>query len=343
MGKGETPTTTGNIPRSASSLTPNDGVGGPEEEFWALLVSIFDHCGLFGLCDNGSKDPSVLRQSLIALLSKVKQFDGKSDDPWMKANSKEDIASALRRSDHSIDDSFLVELEQCLHQVRTNASLFVQTKLTKERNDIITLRDELFDLCSSSATNLSYSRQWFILAQTIIAHFINQLSLEESLIHRKLYPLLDSMYETNMVALKASLQQIIHCLSRSAFLECIPYLQASEQLEKYMNGSSNQTSISSNRSLPRISKTVANTTNDIKENASGEELAFRISASVTIPSAIRDDVLSFCNFNCEEGIGKVRAVLFTGAVGSGKTYLCNEVEQWTRSIKHSSLFGMLVH
>jgi hypothetical protein len=350
-----TPTTVSSIPRSDSSSTPNDAIGRPEDEFLAVIVSIFDHCGL--LLENG-KDPSGLRQSLLDLSSKVQQFNRNSDDPWMNDGSKMDIASALLLYDHSCHDNRdrmnnVEELEQCLLHVRANAFVFVQTTLPNERRAIIAWRDEILDLYSSSRADRCCSRQWCILLQTIIAQFMDQLHWEESMIYRKFYPLLDSLYQTNVGAITTSLQQIMYGLSRASFLAFIPYVQAVEQLEKNMNDSLDRMTWHIDRQLPRI-KSASLTSSDADIVAIDQtsvliktETLDRIKTNASIPSAVLVELISFLNSlgiakrpSCDRIVGKIRALLLVGSPGSGKTFVCDEVERSARSLQDASLFGM---
>jgi hypothetical protein len=341
-------TTAGNKLRSAPSSTSSHATSTPEEAVPDVILSIFDHCGLFW--DSG-KDPSQLRPSLRILLSKIQHFDRSKDDLWMIDRSKENFAAALLSYNHDSDndgDTILLELEQCLHQVRANASVFIQTTLRNERCGIIALRDEFLDQYDSYGADCFCSREWFILVQTIIAHFINQLQMEESVIHEKLYPLLDSIYETNFDVMKASLQEMIHCLSRASLREFIPYMQAVEQLEKH---STDRMTWQSARQLPRMtvpsfSKTTVVATDQSKV-ALPMEAFDRIKTNTYIPSTMLDEFLPFLNSsvnvdqsNCEGSAGNIRALLLLGSVGSGKSYICAELEQSARSLHDSSLFGM---
>jgi hypothetical protein len=281
------------------------------------------------------------------------------------------LAAVLLSDRSSINnEARMMELEHFLHQVRTNASVLVQTTLDNERQEMRARQNEFLRQYSiaSEADRFCLSQQWFLLVQTIMEHFIIQLHMEESMIHRTLYPLLDSIYSSNIGVLKVTLQQVIHCLSRAAFLGCVPYTQVVERLRNSTindddvndgHGSRDVLKWQGFRQLPRIhryskgvfsSTITATATNHPKDGTFLEVLERRISMSKSsIPLAMRNEVLSFFQHSLVVDVdgpdlGRpvtgIRALLLMGSIGSGKTFVFNEIEQTVRSVKHPSLLGM---
>jgi hypothetical protein len=128
-----------------------------------------------------------LIQSLLTLLSKLRTF--------MSATSPEGDTPAA-------DSVLLLEIEQCMRQIRVDAHLFQTETIPQERQTIISIQQQFWqqEYCdaattaTTTTTSMTTNHSWYILIQSFVSNFLVQLQWEEQLIIRTLYPTLDSIY-----------------------------------------------------------------------------------------------------------------------------------------------------
>jgi hypothetical protein len=285
------------------------------EELDELLVSLLDVCGLFD--DNTQNGVGSLRLKMVDSIENLstKLRDAQSSSQW---------------EDQSLpcDESFfgvIRRVEECCGIVRRDAEAFLQRN-GEEFTQVIEICHHIDNLLSTQQQNI-FALRFFV--RSVLELYRLQSALEREIVVDCLKSQLNDLYTPdNVSGAELQLDNIARCLSRETFIEEFPFqdevmLIRQRILREEISSSINDAELGAAFSTCMVEEDVSLDYADADSE---------VVHAKTVLAAVEAFVRSHRNYAAPH----VTTILVQGPDGSGKTYLCNEIEHMTAS----SAYGM---
>lgn len=276
-----------------------------DDDVAELLVALFDLFGFY-TASNDNSNGNNSRLQLLSLLQCLSR-------DLQTTRSILDDSSSCPLTDES--STKLLQLEETIASIRNHADSFLDD-IQEERSESLLLMQEL------EATSSTLS--WFLFAQSLVSEYRTQSQMEENRI-RSLRQDLQTIYDSNDKRkddFKHHLQQAINCLSREALLSR-PHLQEGVTLiEQLLQGHDH--AFKERQNVERTPFSLSQPQNEGKLTSMGSRTIEAVSKEKSAWCAFE----AFLASNEEAGL---TAIFVVGAEGSGKTHLCNKMEERAKS------------
>jgi len=302
-----------------------------QQQLLDLLVAIADRCGFFAddgdarTKDGGGDSSCAPRLKFIQTVSHLFRIMGQAEFDNNNHSPSMDDDDSLHR---------LLEMEETIAGVRRDADSFLSS-LAQDQSELMLLQDELLEMgaqstTSSSSTGSDDLSAWVVWGRSLVSQFRWQCRREDELV-RQLQAKLDTniCYCYSEAKTDTILQRTIHCLRREQLLGQVPFregvnilLQRHHRQDSTTSGrgSSSQSSASNSAGMlghppPSLGlqqpKQFAGGTATLGMNCVGQ--------ATTAWDVFQEFQRSSHAF--------VFSILIVGPEGSGKTHLCNKMEQ----------------
>lgn len=308
--------------RNATTPTDdNDSVVLPDD-VGDGLVALLDHCGFFSSeSGGGSSRRQQLVQSLKAMASHLLQVDDRFGTPQDEASSE-----------------LLLVLEDRAISVRHDTNAYLAS-IDDERSQVFRCSQE-FD----SSLPKGGRRSWRLFARSVVADYRIQCQWEEEMVRAWMNRTLDKLYSSSTTDDLDSIQQLIRCLNRDAFTQKLQFREGVALIRLLVLRKSDSAGLAEDGV-----RTLKNTS-PLAKSGSATAVVAELNCALADKEVVRASTAwEACEVflrtsATKRGINEqpsVTTILIVGPEGSGKTHLCNEMEELALSSVPStmSMFG----
>jgi hypothetical protein len=299
----------GRTRRRGIATKGNDGIDlvSTQEELDELLVSLLDICGLHNGVGNFRAKLVDSIQNLSSILR-----DARSSSQW---------------EDQSLlcDESFfgvIRRVEECCGSVRQDAEAFLERN-GEEFTQVIEICHHVDNLLSTQQPN---HFAWRFFVRSVLELYRLQSALESGLVVDCLDSQLNYLYTPeNVSGAELQLDNIARCLSRESFIEELSFRDEVTLIRQRIVRDEIPSSVEDAELGAAFSSCIVE--EGVQSSLGYADADADVVHAKTVLAAVEAFVRSHRNYAAPY----VTAILVHGPDGSGKTHLCNEIEDMAAS------------